>query len=144
MFWWPRVNMVTGYWDIGTKLSPQSFLFYCTLWSQDPYSRKLLCHLHHHHAASSSVIFYQQTSMCDELGLFFLSIHVYVFQRYWHHYWSDLFQNWHRTSWISCQGMGHSEILILWKIQYGYPGMDLDSTCILAHYDQRQPLRLTE
>ena len=29
--WRPRVNMTTGYWDTGTKLSPQSFLFYCKM-----------------------------------------------------------------------------------------------------------------
>ncbi len=29
---------------------------------------------------------------------------------------------------------------ILWKIQYGYPGMNFESTCIIAQNDQRQPL----
>ena len=32
-------------------------------------------------------------------------------------------------------------VCILWKIQYVYPGMNLDSTCIIAHNDQRQPLK---
>ncbi len=33
------------------------------------------------------------------------------------------------------------EFCNLWKIQYRYPGMNFDSTCIIAHNDQRQPLK---
>ena len=33
------------------------------------------------------------------------------------------------------------EFCILWKTQYGYPCMKFDSTCIIAHNDQRQPLK---
>ncbi len=36
------------------------------------------------------------------------------------------------------------EFCILWKIQCGYPGMNFYSTCIIAHSDQRQLLKVSD